>query len=149
MTDVRFYHLTKSPLEKALPALVAKIYETGSHSIIKTSSQERLDQLDSLLWTFSQTIFLPHGSKKTGRAEDQPIWLTIEEDNPNSSSVLILCDQSETDQVKNYKICCEIFDGNDEIALQKSRVKWKDYKANGHDLSYWQQDEQGKWIKKQ
>jgi len=42
---------------------------------------------------------------------------------------------------------CEVFSGNDEAAVALARVRWKDYLAVGHTLSYWQQGERG-WEKK-
>ena len=38
-----------------------------------------------------------------------------------------------------------LFDGNDPEAVEAARAGWKRFKAAGHEVSYWQQDEQGRW----
>ena len=38
-----------------------------------------------------------------------------------------------------------MFDGNDAHALEVARAEWKRHKADGHSVSYWRQDESGKW----
>jgi DNA polymerase-3 subunit chi len=41
-----------------------------------------------------------------------------------------------------------LFDGNDPDALAGAREQWRAVKAAGHDATYWQQDERGRWAKK-
>ena len=41
-----------------------------------------------------------------------------------------------------------LFDGNDATALAAARILWTDLKEAGHDLTYWQQSDQGRWEKK-
>ncbi len=41
-----------------------------------------------------------------------------------------------------------LFDGNDAAALAAAREQWRDLKDGDHDLTYWQQDEGGRWQKK-
>lgn len=148
MTDVRFYHLTKSPFEKALPQLVEKIYKQDKRAVIQVGSEERLKSVDNFLWTYSQSVFLPHGTEADGRPEEQPVWITLKDENPNQSEVLILCDSTNSDHVKDFNICCEIFDGYDDQAVSNAREKWKSYKEQGFQVSYWQQGEKGGWSQK-
>jgi DNA polymerase-3 subunit chi len=41
-----------------------------------------------------------------------------------------------------------LFDGNDVQALALARDQWRAVKAGGHDATYWQQDERGRWQRK-
>jgi DNA polymerase-3 subunit chi len=41
-----------------------------------------------------------------------------------------------------------IFDGEDDDAVAAARACWADVKAKGFDATYWQPDEQGRWVKK-
>jgi DNA polymerase-3 subunit chi len=41
-----------------------------------------------------------------------------------------------------------MFDGFDEPQLQKARESWKRLKGEGHTLSYWQQNQDGRWQRK-
>ncbi len=148
MTDIRFYHMTRKRLEQALPEILAKALERGHKVVVKAGSRERVEALDSVLWTYDAGSFLPHGYVRDGHEEDQPVWLTLEEDNPNGASVLILTDGAVSAQVGNYALCCELFDGNDDDAVTAARQRWTEYKEQNHTLSYFQQDEMGKWAQK-
>jgi DNA polymerase-3 subunit chi len=148
VSDIRFYHLQRKSLEDALPELLEKILERGSRAVVMAGSEERVEALNARLWSYSQRGFLPHGSARDGRAADQPIWLTVAEENPNGADVLLLTDGATSCAVADYKICCELFDGNDEAAVGTARARWAAYKAQGHALTYWQQGETGRWEKK-
>ena len=41
-----------------------------------------------------------------------------------------------------------LFDGNEPDRVEQARAKWKAVKAAGHDATYWQQNERGRWEKK-
>ena len=148
MTDVGFYHLQRTPLEQALPKLLEKVLGAGLRAVLKAGSEERVEALNSLLWTYDQRGFLPHGSRKDGHAEAQPVWLTDLEENPNGAKVLILTDGASADSVADYDRCLDMFDGNDPEAVEAARERWKAYKAAGHTVTYWQQTERGGWEKK-
>ncbi len=146
--EISFYHMTKSPLEKSLPKLLEKVYGAGLRAVVISDTQERIDRLNALLWTYSSAAFLPHGTAKEGFPEDQPIWLTTESENPNNSSILVVTHGQRVKTEDSFKRVLDLFDGNDETQLKSARQRWKDYQQQGHALTYWQQDEQGSWIKK-
>lgn len=148
MTDIRFYHMQQKRLEQALPEILSKALERQLRVVVKAGSRERVEVLDTALWTFNPASFLPHGYVRDGFEADQPVWLTTEEENPNAATMLVLADGASSDKVGDYALCCEIFDGNDEDAVAAARARWASYKAAGHDLSYFQQDDAGKWQKK-
>lgn len=148
MTEIRFYHMLQKRLDRALPEILAKALERGNRVVVKAGSRARVEALDSALWTYESDSFLPHGHIRDGFEKDQPVWLTAEEENPNGATVLILTDGAAGD-VGGYSLCCELFDGNDDTAVEAARARWTAYKEQGHDLSYFQQDENGKWLKKQ
>lgn len=143
MTEIRFYHLTRSALEEALPALLEKTLERGLRAVVMAGSAERVEALTQRLWTYNPNSFLPHGNAKDGNADMQPVWLTPLDERPNDAEFLFLTDGAQSARVADYQRVCEIFDGNDDEAVAAARLRWKDYKAAGHDLSYWQQGERG------
>lgn len=148
MTDIRFYHLQKQSLDQALPMILEKAYQ-GEHKIlVRLADAKEVERMNALLWTYNPAKFLPHGSKKDGHAESQPIWLTDKEENPNKANVLILTQGILTDAVEKYDLCCEMLDGRDEAAVKDARARWKKYKEDGHDVAYWYQSETGGWEKK-
>jgi len=72
-TEVNFYHLTKSSLEQALPRLLERTLQAGERAIVLLGSPERVDALNTHLWTYDPNGFLPHGSAREGEAERQPV----------------------------------------------------------------------------
>jgi DNA polymerase-3 subunit chi len=148
MTDIGFYHLTRTPLERALPRLLEKVVETGARAVVIAGSSDRVEALNSVLWTYDQGSFLPHGSARDGGPEDQPIWLTTADENPNGATVLVLAEGAQSAAVGTYARCLDMFDGNDANAVAAARERWRAYAAAGHALTYWQQNARGGWEKK-
>lgn len=150
MTRIDFYHLQRTPLEQVLPKLCEKAYATGKHVKILVGTSERVEFINSLLWTYSEESFLPHGSKKDGFAEDQPIFISANDENENKAEMLILTDGAQIDieKLNAYERILNIFDGNDETALNNARAYWKEIKTLGGELHYWQQNANGGFEQK-
>ena len=47
-----------------------------------------------------------------------------------------------------YQRIVLLFDGEDEDAVAAARLRWGEAKEKGLDATYWQTDEQGRWVKK-
>ena len=62
MADIGFYHLTATPLEKALPKLLEKTLEAGERALVRVPSAERVGWLDGQLCTYDDRSWLPHGT---------------------------------------------------------------------------------------
>ena len=153
MPEVLFYHLERASLEDILPGLLEKSRERGWKALVRVSSQERLDELDSLLWTYTEESFLPHSTYKDPRAAGQPVLLTIADGNPNGANVAFFADGAipddwTSDLVKTYQRVVLMFDGRDPAAMESARAQWKLARATGYETTYWQQTELGRWEKK-
>jgi DNA polymerase-3 subunit chi len=148
MAEVLFYHLTERTLEQVLPGLVEKCLERQWRAVIQAGSRERLDTLDSLLWTYRDDSFLPHALERDGGESLHPVWLTIEVDNPNGAQVRFLVDGAVPPDLTAYRRGVYLFDGHDADALAQARERWKAEKAAGHDVTYWQQAASGRWEKR-
>jgi len=148
MTDVGFYHLTASPLETALPRLLEKVLASGLRAVVMAGSPERVEALNSQLWTFNPGSFLPHGSAADGNAADQPIWLTDTDENPNGASVLVLTEGVRSERIGDFARCLDLFDGADAEAVAAARARWAEYKSRGFTVTYFQQTTGGGWEKK-
>jgi DNA polymerase III subunit chi len=151
LTEIRFYHLTATTLDRALPRILEKALAGKQRAVVVAGSRERAKALDAQLWTYEENSFLPHGlAPAAGEDEfaaDHPIWLTTKVENPNGAGLLVLIDSQTVDAPEDWKLVCEIFDGNDDEALAAARTRWKALKAGGHDLAYWRQTEAGGWEK--
>ena len=148
MTEVLFYHLTESRLEDALPALLEKSLERGWRVVVQTGSEERRDALDDRLWTYRDESFLAHGTDRELHAEDQPVLLTVGEDNPNGAAIRFYVDGAAPGAVEDYERAVIMFDGHDEAQLQAARGHWTDLRGRGLQTTYWQQSPEGHWQKK-
>jgi DNA polymerase-3 subunit chi len=148
VTEIAFYHLERSPLEDALPKLLEKTVAAGKRAVVIAGSAERVEALNAHLWTYDPDAWLPHGSAADGHAEDQPVWLTAADENPNGAHYLFLADGATSKSVASFERCFELFDGTDPAAVQAARARWRAYQAAGHALTYWQQTERG-WAKKE
>ncbi len=146
MTDIRFYHLTRWPLEVALPKLLERAMQAELRTVVRLGSEERVEFLNGKLWTYDPASFLAHGTAAEGDADSQPIWLTTGDENPNGASFLVLADGAEAGALEGYERCAEMFDGRDPAAVTAARARWTAYREAGHDLTYWQQTEQGGWV---
>ena len=147
MTEIRFYHLTRSTVDQALPDLLERTLSRGWRAVVKGRDEAEVESLNERLWTFRSESFLPHSTAKEGCAEDQPVWLTTAEENPNKAQVLFLLDGVETEMLDDYELVCSLFDGNDSDRVAAARGRWTAYKQAGHQLAYWQQGEKG-WTNK-
>ena len=149
MTEILFYHLQRQPLERVLPTLLEKSLERGWRAVVQASSDERVEALDAHLWTYKDDAFLPHGTPKEGDPAEQPILLTSGDDNANAAQIRFLVDGAPfPEDMTAYERIVVLFDGEDPDAVAAARERWSDAKAQGFDVTYWQPDEQGRWVKK-
>lgn len=148
MTEVLFYHLTESTLEKALPALLEKSVERGWRAVVQTGSEERRDALDQHLWLYNDRSFLAHGTDREPYPQEQPVLLTAGIGNPGGARIRFVVDGALPPALDEYDRAVFLFDGNDEEQLQSARGQWKALKGGGHDVTYWQQTPEGRWERK-
>jgi DNA polymerase-3 subunit chi len=147
MAEIGFYHLLSTPLERALPRLLERARSQDLRIVVRAGSPERVEHLNSLLWTYDEASFLAHGSQRDGSAAEQPIFLSHQEENPNGATVLFLVDGIEAADLGDFSRCLDLFDGNDPAAVEAARDRWRTAQDAGHTLTYWQQTGSG-WEKK-
>ena len=149
MTEVLFYHLQGQKLEGVLPNLLERSLERGWRVVVQAASEERVEALDAHLWTYRDDGFLPHGTWREAEAASQPVLLTVHEHNPNAATVRFLIEGAEVpSDAAAYQRIVLIFDGDDDDPVARARQNWTAAKEAGHEVAYWQPDEQGRWVKK-
>jgi len=150
MTEVLFYHMQNMKPDNVLPPLLEKSLERGWRVVVQAGSEERADALDAHLWTYKDDSFLPHGTWRDGDAADQPIVLAIAEGNPNAANVRFLVDSGALPaDAEGYERVVLMFNGDDTEALENARAAWKDGKARGFAVTYWQADDRGRWQRRE
>jgi DNA polymerase III subunit chi len=149
MTEVLFYHLQAQPVERVLPVLLEKSVERGWRVVVHSLSEERVDALDAHLWTFREDSFLPHGTFREPTAADQPVLLTVRDDNPNAATVRFLLDRAPMpEDVGQYERVVLLFDGEDNDAVADARKHWQAARGQGLAVTYWQADDNGRWQRR-
>ena len=149
MTEILFYHLQSQKLEGVLTPLLEKSLERGWKVVVQGASEERIEALDAYLWTYRDDGFLPHGTWREPDAAAQPVLLTLTDSNPNAAQVRFLIEGAAVPADANsYARIVLVFDGDDDDAVAAARAQWGDAKAKGFEATYWQPDEQGRWVKK-
>jgi len=146
MSELLFYHLKDKTPEQVLPALLQKSLERGWRVVVQASSEERVEALDAHLWTWRDDAFLPHGTWRDPQAAEQPIVLTVGEENPNGATVRFLVDGATlAGGSAGYERVVLLFDGDDPDAVEAARARWTEAKAAGIEVTYWQADPNGRW----
>lgn len=144
MSEIGFYHLTRTGVEDALPQLLGRTLEAGERAVIRCREATQVKALDEALWKVRMPLWLPHGSR--GHASRQPIWLTSGDDVPNGARFLFLLDGGADTGLDLFKRVFIVFDGQDEAVLGRARALWSAAKQASHELTYWQQNGRG-WQK--
>ena len=146
MSEILFYHLESQPLERVIPVLLEKSLERGWNAVVETSSDERAEELDRVLWTYRDDSFLPHARAGGDADHLQRILITTRPHNPNKAEVRFYVDRAVPQSGEGYQRIVFMFSGHDPDAVTEARTAWKALR-DGNEVTYWQQ-EAGRWVKK-
>ena len=76
MGVIRFYHMTRAPVEATLARLLERAHDAGLRVEVRGTDLARMDWLDQKLWLGDEAGFLPHGLAGGPHDALQPILLT-------------------------------------------------------------------------
>jgi DNA polymerase-3 subunit chi len=148
MAELWFYHLENASVDEALPELLTKLMERGGRAVVCSQEDTRLEHLDSHLWTFREDSFLPHGRSDADHVEHQPIVLSDRTDNPNAASMLFCLDGAAPGDVSAWDRVVVMFEASDETSVARARALWAAQKKSDIPISYWKQNDMGRWERK-
>ena len=141
--QVDFYHLTRMPLERALPQIAAKVVGSGARLLIVAGDPARRVALDRLLWSYAADSFLPHGQAGGAADERQPVLIAGEVSAANHARHIALVDGEWRDAALDFDRAFHFFD---EDHLHAARAAWKDLATrDGVERRYWKQNDGGRW----
>ena len=146
MTEIGFYHLTRTKVESALPQLLGRTLAAGQRALVLCPTAERIAVLDAALWECAEPDWLPHGTAADGDADLQPVWIAVDDAAPNDARFLFLIDGADSSRLSEFERAFDLFDGNDEAALAAARVRWQAARQAGFPVTYWRQTARG-WEK--
>ncbi|MFN8732422.1 MAG: DNA polymerase III subunit chi, partial [Hyphomonadaceae bacterium] len=75
--EIWFYHLESASVEETLPPLIEKCLDRGWRAQVLSPSSERLQALDSHLWTWKPNSWLPHQPPGAEDSHLSPIELGV------------------------------------------------------------------------
>jgi DNA polymerase-3 subunit chi len=145
MTTIQFYHLRSTSRERAVPKLMEKALESGAKVLVLAAHQATLKTISDAMWINDPNAFIPHGFAREGNADQQPILLTLVDENPNQASILCLLDGAAPADFSAYQKILDVFDGNNDEEVAAARIRWSRLKEQGHALQYVKQQPGGGW----
>jgi len=134
MTEVAFHFNAPDKLAYAC-RLLRKAVGAGSRVVV-TAPAEALARLDTLLWTFSQTDFIPHARQpaEPGLLAASPVVLT---ETPSAAlphrQVLVNLGTQMPAGFEAFERVIEVV-SLDEDDRQQARGRWKRYTELGYDI---------------
>lgn len=141
--QVDFYHLTVTPVERALPGIAVKVVESGGRLLIVSDDEGQRRRIDAALWAWQPDSFLPHAQAGAGDDSIQPVLIGETIDPANGARFVALIDGVWRDEALDFDRAFHFFDA-DNIA--GARLAWKALAdRDGIERRYWKQDENGRW----
>ena len=137
MTQVDFYILTdSSPTARELFAckLADKAFQLQHHIYVQAANQQQAENMDNLLWTFSQGSFLPHGLNSANYENTSPIVIGFPQQSTEFHDVLINLDENVPTFFSQFERVAEIV-GGDEGMRNQARGRYKFYRDRGYALN--------------
>ena len=145
--DYWFYHLEASTVEGVLPELLEKTRKKGWKALVKLP-EAQLKEMDDYLWTYRDDSFLPHGRDDEPMVDQQPVTLSASATTAQGYQALFLLGGSDVEDMNGVERCMVMINGRSETDVAHERKRWNALKEAGSNLSYYQQNDRGRWDKK-
>ncbi|GBE08646.1 DNA polymerase III subunit chi [bacterium BMS3Abin11] len=115
-----------------------KAYNNGYRVYIRVENEQDMQQLDTLLWTFSELDFIPHASIAT-ECGQEPVIIGMIEYTGDSNMVLINISTKMASNYSRYSRVIELI-SNDPGCKSAGRNRYRKYqqmneKLNNHVVS--------------
>jgi DNA polymerase-3 subunit chi len=136
MTRIDFYLLddaTEGGKDAAVCKLAHKAFRLGHRIYILTRNDEDAKRLDHLLWTFSDTSFIPHGLGTQPADANLPVLLGKEEPPATHDDVLIQIAPDAPEFFSRFQRVAELVDGSDD-GKTRARERFRFYRDRGYTL---------------
>jgi len=140
---VDFYHLTVTPLDRALPQIAEKVLASGGRLLIVSDSEAQRGAIDRLLWTYAPESFLPHARAGAGDDAAQPVLIAPAPEAANAARNVALVDGVWRDAALGFERAFHFFD---EERIVEARAAWRALgDHSGVERRYWKQNDSGRW----
>jgi DNA polymerase-3 subunit chi len=134
---IDFYKLNsrnRSRINRFCCQLADKVVKTGNPVFVRTKNEAESHALDDVMWTFSDSSFLPHAIQGDTEDADAPVIIGHSASASKGYLLINLSDEFPED-TQNYERVAEIISDAAEN-LQKGRARYSAYKRNAYPLHY-------------
>lgn len=147
MGVLRFYHVTRGPVEDTLPKLLDRAIDAGLRVQVRSGDAVRAEALDQRLWLVPEDGFLPHGLAGGPHDALQPVLIDPAARIADGIDCLMVLDGAAVaaDDVRALGRTFIIFDGHDEAAVGRARAQWTELTGAGLGAEYWS-EASGRWT---
>lgn len=117
---------------------VERFHEEGKRVRIVVDSTQSARYLDGLLWTFSDTSFIPHRIEEPGAADPEleNVIITLGEAWREGFDVLVCDSPVPLSVIQRYSVCVHFVLKDDEEQKQESRLLWQQAREGGLGLHH-------------
>lgn len=132
MTVVKFAKLERQEKIRLLCHLAEDQYSLGKKVLIRVQDDNQAVSLDRFMWTWDKGAFLPHAFDN-GSVDclDEPIVISVREDNPNGATTLIMGEPCSLDYLCRFELVIDFAEVYDPQLAELSRNRFRQYRENG------------------
>lgn len=113
--------------------LLRKIHRAGQRVVVHHDSVAVLNELDRLLWTFSDLDFIPHLMADDPLAADTPILLAAGPVDTPHHDVLVNLGEQPPSYFSRFERLIEVV-ASDETDRASGRQRWRFYRDRGYPI---------------
>lgn len=141
-TRVDFYLLQGTNFQKIqlfCCRLAEKAWKLGNSVFVRTEDEQQAQQLDNLMWTYSDDSFLPHARQDDTQQSEIPIIIGAKTEPAKACDLMINLANDIPDKNNQYSRIAEII--NEDVVIKKQgRIRYgqydkKNYPLNHHNIS--------------
>ncbi len=130
--EITFLTLTENKKQRIVCDIVEKCYMAGQKVILYVGNEETAQTYDRLLWMWKQNSFIPHAIfDRNNKIPEEPVIISTEDDAFPSAENLILNDPLPMEKFSNFSRVIDFAEKFDLARLEKSRDRFKQYRAAG------------------
>jgi DNA polymerase III subunit chi len=133
MTSIDFYFNAEDRLQVAC-RLAAKALRQGGRMLIYAPDADTASRLDTLMWTWPATGFVPHCRAQAPLAAETPVLIASGEETPEGCELLLNLGAECPPHFERFARLLEVVSSNDEEKAS-GRSRYRFYKERGYAIA--------------
>jgi len=115
--------------------LAEKAWKLGNTVFIRTENEQQAQQLDNLMWTYSDGSFLPHAMENNTQKPEAPIIIGSKTEPASAVDLMINLANDIPEHYSHYSRIVEIIN-QDETIRKQGRLRYSQYDKNKLPLNH-------------